>query len=130
MIYCVEVSAMGDRIRIERKSLGLNQDEFAELCGLSRDGVSKLEGGSTKPLAETLFRISQATGRSMEYFISGSCTERESREIKQAASLAQEASRTLRSMARKLYELGGVDMGVAVLKVAEKPPPYDGEEPE
>ena len=51
---------VGERIREARKTLGLNQEELAELARLNRVTVAKYESGKVEPGAQALSRIADA----------------------------------------------------------------------
>jgi len=61
------------RIKRARKTIdgpdGLTHDEFGERCGLVRTHLIKLEKGINRPRAATLRRISEASGRSVDWFL-------------------------------------------------------------
>lgn len=60
------------RIKRARKTTdgeGLTHDEFGERCGLVRQHLIKLEKGINRPRAATLRRISEASGRSVDWFL-------------------------------------------------------------
>jgi len=48
------------RLKAERKRLGLNQEKFAQLGGVTRDTQLNYESGARKPDSEYLQRISDA----------------------------------------------------------------------
>ncbi|MCI0384602.1 helix-turn-helix transcriptional regulator [Streptomyces sp. CNQ085] len=48
---------IGDRIRAARRDRGMSQERLAELAGMDRQAVGKLELGYTSPLLDTLLRI-------------------------------------------------------------------------
>jgi transcriptional regulator with XRE-family HTH domain len=50
---------IGQRIKSLREKAGLNQDEFADLCGLHRARVGKIENGWFDLRVTTLYRIAQ-----------------------------------------------------------------------
>jgi len=53
---------LGSGIRARRKQLGLTQQDVADLSGLSRDTVVRVEAGDTRARIETLTRIAAAVG--------------------------------------------------------------------
>lgn len=60
------------RIKRARKTTdgdGLTHDEFGARCGLVRQHLIKLEQGINRPRAATLRRISEASGRSVDWFL-------------------------------------------------------------
>ncbi len=52
----------GGNLRQYRKAAGLNQDEFAEAIGLSREMVSRMERGVTAPAFDTIETIAETLG--------------------------------------------------------------------
>ena len=55
-------SSVGIRIRSLRKSRGLSLRELADRCGLSFNGISRIERGENSPTVTTLHRLAQAFG--------------------------------------------------------------------
>lgn len=47
-------------IRNRRNDLGMSQRELAEMTGLSKSCIERIEGESRNPTNETLFKIFQA----------------------------------------------------------------------
>jgi transcriptional regulator with XRE-family HTH domain len=60
--------AIGDKVRLARESASLSQEGLADLVGLSRNAVSNIEAAGAVPKADTLWRISQATGKPLAWF--------------------------------------------------------------
>ena len=56
------------RIRQARKAARLTQEHLAEKAALNRVTVAVLEADRQVPSAETLWRIAQATGQSLDWF--------------------------------------------------------------
>ncbi len=67
--------AVGDRIRVLRKSVEMNQKEFALLLGVSQNMISRYEGGEVTPGLDKLNRIIEITceksGRDINWLVSG-----------------------------------------------------------
>lgn len=61
----------GERIKQARKELGLTQQEFGKLAGVSKAAVSQWENGSTKPERDALMGLRRQRGISPEWIISG-----------------------------------------------------------
>lgn len=62
-----EFAGLGARIKRTREEKGLSQAVFAELSGFRQQILSDLENGrSVNP--EAVFKISQFTGKSMDFF--------------------------------------------------------------
>lgn len=49
--------SFGDRLRIAREQIGLNQSELAKHIGVQAAAISKYEKGNTLPNVETLAKI-------------------------------------------------------------------------
>lgn len=63
---------VGGRVAIAREQLRLDQREFSRLVGLSQQAVSKIErGDSNDPRISTILKISQVTGASLLWLITG-----------------------------------------------------------
>ncbi|HEX5566678.1 MAG TPA: helix-turn-helix transcriptional regulator [Streptomyces sp.] len=52
--------AIGARIRSARRSRRLSQEKLAEMAGLDRQAIGKIELGYTSPLLDSLLRIADA----------------------------------------------------------------------
>ena len=62
--------AIGRRIR-EIRGFDLNQDEFADVLGITQTAVSKLEKGRVLPTVEILIRLSNYSGKSIDWILRG-----------------------------------------------------------
>lgn len=60
--------AVGHRIKAARDAAGMSQEQLADLIGVTRNTIYNLESESTKPKADTLYRIAQATGKPLDWF--------------------------------------------------------------
>ena len=68
----VFMDEMGERIKLIRSRLGLNQGDFAERLGFGRAAlVSKYELGHLEPGVKTLIRISELDQESLDWLIIG-----------------------------------------------------------
>lgn len=65
----IDYHSLGQRIRKARKDKNVTQEELAEICALSSAHIGHIERGTRIPSLDTLFRISQALGVSMDYLI-------------------------------------------------------------
>ncbi len=54
--------AIGDRIRVARRDARLSQEKLAELAGMDRQAVNRIELGHQSPLVDNLIRIADALG--------------------------------------------------------------------
>ncbi|MBD0383867.1 helix-turn-helix domain-containing protein [Paenibacillus sedimenti] len=72
-------SNLGDRIRIIRKTNRLNQNEFANLIGISQATLSELEQGKYSPSLETILSIHRVFKTNLSWLLTGdSLVENES----------------------------------------------------
>lgn len=63
---------MFDRLRIARKKLGLNQDEFARYLGIKRGGYSDLERGRLDKISESALMLLEISfGISRDWLLHG-----------------------------------------------------------
>lgn len=69
-------------IKILRTEKGMNQEQLAEKLQVTRQAVSNWETGKTQPDIETLTRMAEAFGVSVEKLIYGKDYNKESGEIK------------------------------------------------
>jgi len=65
------LTEMGKRILSHRKSMGLSQEELAELADVSPQLLSTAERGSKAIRPENLLKISNALGVSADYLLTG-----------------------------------------------------------
>lgn len=63
-------SLFGNRLKEQRKKLGLKQSEAAEKCGVSREIWGKWERGENKPTSEKLFSF-EKIGIDVQYVMHG-----------------------------------------------------------
>lgn len=59
------------RLRIAREHAGLEQDELADMIGVSRNTISNAESGKVHPRRITLNAIALATGVPVSWFLEG-----------------------------------------------------------
>ncbi len=62
---------MADRIQQMRKKAGLSQEELADRVGVSRQAVSKWEGGQSSPDLENIVIMSDLFGVTTDYLLKG-----------------------------------------------------------
>ncbi|MEK6721302.1 MAG: XRE family transcriptional regulator [Chloroflexota bacterium] len=74
--------AIGDRVRDERRRLGLTLQEVAARSGLSLGMISKVENAQTSPSLRTLARLSQALEVPITTFFRGFEEERDASFVK------------------------------------------------
>lgn len=65
----------GERIRLLRESMGMNQEEFGEFLDCSDESISKAERGLHMMKMWRMIRLCQACGVSLDYLIRGINTE-------------------------------------------------------
>jgi putative transcriptional regulator len=51
---------IGELVRAERKALGLEQEELARLCGMTRVTICNIENGKANVTVRTIFNIAVA----------------------------------------------------------------------
>ena len=60
---------MGKRIQIARKKKGYKAIDFADIIGIGKDQLSRIENGKVPCKTEYLFVISQVLGLSVDYIM-------------------------------------------------------------
>ena len=63
----IDYAALGNRIRLARKTKGLSQEKLSEICSVSAAHIGHIERGTRIPSLETLFKISKELNVSMDY---------------------------------------------------------------
>lgn len=58
------------KIRELRESLGMSQSQFSEIIDISENGLGKIEREINTPNMETLYKISERIGISVEILLS------------------------------------------------------------
>lgn len=53
---------IGERIRAARLDANLTQEKLADLAGMDRQAVNRIEQGHASPLLDNLIRIAEALG--------------------------------------------------------------------
>ena len=54
------MNSIGQQIKIARKLSGLTQTELADIVGMTRQQIARIESGKNSPLTCNLFKISKA----------------------------------------------------------------------
>lgn len=54
--------AIGDQIRAARRDAGLTQEKLAELAGMDRQSINRIEQGHQAAIIDNLIRIADALG--------------------------------------------------------------------
>ena len=65
----------GERIRMLRESMGMNQEEFGEFLDCSDESISKIERDLHMMKAWRMIRLCQTCGVSLDYLVRGINTE-------------------------------------------------------
>lgn len=68
--------SLGNRIQQLRKQAGLTQVELAEKIGVSKSQFIRYEGKDVQPPADTINKLADTLGTSMDFLISGDKTEK------------------------------------------------------
>lgn len=68
--YVMDTSNFQERLKFERKRLGLNQEEAGDLCGVRRETWSKYELGQIMPGCDVLVAFA-AAGADANYLLTG-----------------------------------------------------------
>ncbi len=61
--------AIGERVRIRRKALGITQEKLAEMVDVSTSFIGHIERGTRKLSVETLASICKALGVSADFLM-------------------------------------------------------------
>ena len=69
------LKAMGQRIMVRRKSLGMTQEELAEKLGVSTQMISNLELGKKAIRPENLANVCEVLKLSADFVLTGSNTK-------------------------------------------------------
>ena len=81
--------ALPEKLYTLRKKSGLSQEQLAEALNVSRQAISKWEGGSTMPESDKLLALSNYFGVSLDYLLKDGAPNT-------APAEAQEEHRTMR----------------------------------
>ena len=65
----MDYMAIGERVRISRKSLGITQEKLAEMIDVSTSFIGHIERGTRKLSVETLASICKALGVSADFLM-------------------------------------------------------------
>lgn len=71
-----------DKIQLSRGSISMSQAEFASAIGVSEAAVQHWEQGRAKPYPKTLRKISELTGKPLEWFSNDPVAEESTPEYK------------------------------------------------
>jgi transcriptional regulator with XRE-family HTH domain len=62
---------LGKRIRKLRDQLGWSQEEFADICGVNRSYMGRIERGELNLTLDTLHKVSRGLGTSVSALLKG-----------------------------------------------------------
>lgn len=65
--------ALPEKLYTLRKKSGLSQEQLAEALNVSRQAISKWEGGSAMPESDKLLALSNYFGVSLDYLLKDGC---------------------------------------------------------
>ena len=71
MTYNIDYKAIGRRLRAARREKDLTQEKLAELADISESFLGHIERGGKVLSVETLAKLANALGLSVEYIIAG-----------------------------------------------------------
>ena len=95
--------ALPEKLYALRKKSGLSQEQLAEALNVSRQAISKWEGGSAMPESDKLLALSNYFGVSLDYLLKDGAPNT-------APAEAQEEHRTMRLLSLILCFGGGSSM--------------------
>lgn len=67
----MDLNAIGNRIKAERKHLGITQEQLAEMVDVTTHYIYEIERGMKSMSIETLINLSQVLELSLDYIIFG-----------------------------------------------------------
>ena len=66
-----DITVIGDKVyQVRKLELKKTQEEFAEMLDISKDTVSNIERNEVVPNTHTLIKLSEVTGKPIEFFFS------------------------------------------------------------
>ncbi len=87
---------IGKRIIERRKQMGLSQEEFAELAGVTPQMLSTAERGIKALRPENLLKISKTLGVSVDYLLTGEVIDKDVDDVyKKLSSVSPKQFRTI-----------------------------------
>ena len=99
--------ALPEKLYTLRKKSGLSQEQLAEALNVSRQAISKWEGGSATPESDKLLALSNYFGVSLDYLLKDGAPNA-------APAEAQEEHRTMRLLSLILCFGGAAAVGIPV----------------
>lgn len=88
----IEYYEIGKRIRAYRKSLGVSQEQLAELVGISVTHMSHIETANTKLSLPVLVCIAESLHVSMEALVHGACSQELTTALDELASILDDCT--------------------------------------
>ena len=107
------MTTIADRLKDLRSQKGVNQDQAAEACNMSRVALARYETGTRVPRAENAARLADYYGVTVDYLLGRNDPHPPAQE-KTPADMRAEAKRLLESMTDEEYE-----RALAVLKLLQ-----------
>ena len=95
--------ALPEKLYALRKKSGLSQEQLAEALNVSRQAISKWEGGSATPESDKLLALSNYFGVSLDYLLKDGAPDT-------APAEAQEEHRTMRLLSLIPAQISGSSM--------------------
>lgn len=91
---------IGIRIMQRRKEKGLNQEQFSELVGYSKNHISSIERGLYIPTTLFIFKTCEILGGTPDYYLIGRISE----EVEDAVKLLRQLPDNKQKIIYKLLE--------------------------
>lgn len=88
-----EIKAMGKRIQNARKKKGFKSIDFADIIGIGKDQLSRIENGKVPCKVEYLFLMAQILNVSAEYLLYGKTYMEETEHLNSLWSIMSENNR-------------------------------------
>lgn len=94
----------GSRIRDARLSAGLSQSQLARVIRTSERNIARWENSQNQPRISSVAAIAQATGRDIDFFLTGSSEADDDEEAAQALTLDEYLRLRIRAIVREEVE--------------------------
>lgn len=96
---------MGENIRTFRKERMLTQETLAELCDVSTVFICQIENGTRKPSLDTVYRLSQVLGVTVDEIINPEAVRRDLRDFSHLLAGRTDSELTIAySLLKTLFE--------------------------
>lgn len=76
------MNTLGDRVRIARERLNINQEELSNISGISRSNISRIESNKISPKSESIIALMQSLNVSSDWLLTGYETNESTQEEK------------------------------------------------